>query len=207
MSSYGSFVVQNNKIPVICRGSRVIVVDSVPSSTSRIYVRQKLSEAVKNINFCIGIEYRIDSDDVPSVVIAVAVRGKIIRDLQDRNVFLHDAASVNVIDIDCMKSRWDIFEMVRILKRAAWQVKAVLVAYDAFGRQQHSNCIVGNKIDDNNFLDGGIIGRQYGQGAGFWTSVDIGYLDGIGSSLIDLYGRSMLSGRPFISIVGRDSLQ
>ncbi|MCY1238540.1 hypothetical protein D9M72_512820 [compost metagenome] len=120
MSSYSSFVVQNNKIPIICRDSGMIVVDSVPSSASRIYVGQKLSETVKNINFCIGIEYRIDSDDVPSVVIAVAVRGEIIGYLQDRNVFLHDAAAMNVIDIDRMESRRDIFEMVRVLKRSVW---------------------------------------------------------------------------------------
>src|SRR5690606_8582352 len=122
--------------PVVAAWHRLPVVGPVPSLARRADLLELLPEAVKDMDFCAGLPRK--PDNVPGLVVAVAVRGEKVRVVQHRHPHAVLATAVDVPRGDHMTARAHALKGAARLPRAA--VKAVLVIA-VTGRHRYYNAV------------------------------------------------------------------
>src|SRR5690606_30606395 len=110
-----------NAEPIVARGQRAAVVGAVPALAQWADLLEQLSEAVKDIDFCRRVA-RGDADDVPRVVVAIAVGGKVQRVIDHAHVKGHTATAKFISNCDRVVSRFNILKDIAILKRTVVQL-------------------------------------------------------------------------------------
>src|SRR5690606_40020514 len=103
--------------PVVARGHRAPVVGPVPSGAHRAELLEQLAEAVEDIDPRPRVARR-DADDVPGVMVAVAVGREVRRVVYHPHPKGHAAAAVDVPDGDGMLARGHVLKDVAVLEGA-----------------------------------------------------------------------------------------